>query len=99
MKFDYFDADFHKLDITTVHPHSKQNIEKPICFDEMKYLAEKLSKGIPHVRVDLYEVNGRVYFGEMTFFHFSGSTPFTPEIWDEKFGQWLQLPQVNGSNV
>lgn len=99
VKFDYFDADFHKLDIITVHPHSKQNIEKPSCFDEMKSLAEKLSKGIPHVRVDLYEVNGRVYFGEMTFFHFSGSTPFTPEIWDEKFGQWLQLPQVNDGNA
>ena len=49
------------------------------------------SAGIPHVRVDLYEVDGRIYFGEMTFFHFSGMMPFIPEEWDYKFGEWLIL--------
>ena len=58
----------------------------------MKELAEKLSVNIPQVRVDFYEVNGKVYFGEMTFFHWSGMTPFEPEEWDYKFGSWIKLP-------
>ena len=58
----------------------------------MKELARKLSIGIPQVRVDFYEVNGKVYFGEMTFFHWSGMTPFEPEKWDEIFGSWINLP-------
>lgn len=75
-----------------MHPQSKNVIEKPVCFDEMKRIAERLSAGIPHVRVDLYEVDGKVFFGEMTFFHFSGSTPFNPPSWDVTFGNWLELP-------
>ena len=58
----------------------------------MKELAEKLSVNIPQVRVDFYEVNGKVYFGEMTFFHWSGMMPFEPEEWDYKFGSWIKLP-------
>ncbi len=59
----------------------------------MKELAAKLSQGIPHVRVDLYEINGKVYFGEMTFTHNSGLVPFEPEEWDYKFGEFLKLPK------
>ena len=61
----------------------------------MKDLARKLSKDIPHVRVDFYEVDGKVYFGEMTFFHFSGIVPFEPDEWDFTFGSWLDLPEKN----
>ena len=57
----------------------------------MKELAEKISVEIPHVRVDFYEVDGRVYFGEMTFYHFSGFTPFEPQEWDYIFGDWLDI--------
>lgn len=59
----------------------------------MKELAERLSKGIPHVRVDLYDVNGSIYFGELTFCHWSGFVPFDPEEWDKTFGDWLKLPE------
>ena len=55
-------------------------------------LAEILSKGFPHVRVDLYDINGKIYFGELTFFHFSGNVPFVPYEWDYKIGEWLTLP-------
>ena len=55
--------------------------------------AEKLSKGIPHVRVDLYNINGQVYFGEITFFHFGGVVKFEPDEWDYKIGEWLKLPK------
>lgn len=57
-------------------------------------VASKLSKGFPHIRVDLYNCNGRIYFGELTFFHFSGATPFEPREWDYKFGEYLNLPNV-----
>ncbi len=93
-KFDFFDENFNHLPFTNGHPNAAILPKKPICFDEMKFLAAKLSKGIPHVRVDFYEVDGKVYFGEMTFFHWSGFTPFVPEEWDYKFGEWIKLPNI-----
>jgi len=93
VKFDYYDADFNHLDIHQYHDAGKSKPEKPICFEEMKMLASKLSKGLPQVRVDFYEVNGKVYFGEMTFFHHGGIVPFTPEKWDYTFGSWIKLPK------
>lgn len=93
VKFDYFDADFNHLDIVQSHPMSGRNIDKPVCFDEMKVISAKLSKGIPQVRIDLYEVNGKVYFGEMTFSHHGGITPFHPESWDYILGSWIKLPK------
>ena len=59
----------------------------------MIVLAEELLKVIPLVRVDFYEVDGRIYFGELTFFHWSGLMPFEPEEWDYTFGDWFELPQ------
>lgn len=92
-KFDFYDADFNHLPFKQGHPHQKRyKIEKPKTFDEMKRIAEVLSEGEPHMRVDLYEINGEVYFGEITFFHFGGLTPFEPEEWDYRFGEWLNLP-------
>lgn len=92
-KFDFYDMDFNHLPFTNGHPNSKKTIKKPKSFEEMKEIARKLSKGLPHVRVDLYDVNGQVYFGELTFFHWSGMKPFVPEEWDYKFGSWINLPR------
>ena len=58
----------------------------------MIVLAEQLSKDMVHVRVDFYEVDGRIYFGEMTFYDGGGTQPFEPAEWDRKFGDWLELP-------
>ncbi len=93
VKFDFFDADFNHLDLVQSHPMSGRKLEKPVGFEEMKLLATKLSKGIPHVRVDLYNVRGKIYFGELTFFHHGGVTPFHPQKWDYTFGSWITLPQ------
>jgi hypothetical protein len=92
-KFDFFDADGKLLPFTNGHPHANPTPALPICFEEMKQLASELGRGIPQVRVDFYEVNGRVYFGELTFFHWSGMVPYEPEEWDYKFGSWIELPQ------
>lgn len=94
-KFDFYDEDFNHLPFTNGHPNAEVPPSKPVCFEEMKELAQILSKGIPHVRVDFYEIIGKVYFGEMTFFHWSGMTPFVPEEWDDKFGSWIKLPEKN----
>ncbi len=94
-KFDFFDAEFIHLDIKNGHPNASAPIEKPETFEEMKKLAEKLSQHIPHLRVDFYEVNGKAYFGELTFSHWSGFVPFEPREWDEKFGEWIKLPNKN----
>ncbi|MGI5848064.1 MAG: ATP-grasp fold amidoligase family protein [Candidatus Cryptobacteroides sp.] len=90
--FDFFDADFKHLNIVQGHPNSLVLPSKPKCFEEMKTIASKLSKGIPHVRIDLYEADGRVYFGEMTFFHFGGFVPFSPSQFDNIMGGWISLP-------
>lgn len=92
-KFDFFDRDFNHLDLTNGHPNALVVPEKPTQYKKMLLLAESLSKGIPEVRVDLYEANGRVYFGEFTFFHWSGIVPFVPEKWDYEFGSWIKLPE------
>lgn len=91
-KYDYFDMEFRHLPFTTLHPNAAISPAKPEKFELMKRLAEKLSVGIPHVRVDFYEINGRVYFGELTFYTLAGFIPFEPKEWDETFGKWLTLP-------
>lgn len=91
-KFDFYDMEFRHLPFTNGHPNATCLIEKPQTFEKMKSLAEKLSAGIPHVRVDFYDVDGRIYFGELTFFHWSGLVPFSPEEWDYTLGSWINLP-------
>lgn len=95
VKFNYFDADFNDLGIVQQHPLSDKPIAKPNVFEKMKEVAAKLSEGIPAVRVDLYEVNGKVYFGEYTFFHHGGFVPFHPDEWDFVWGNDIVLPQAN----
>lgn len=91
-RFDFYDMDFKHLPFKQGHPLATKEIRKPNGFEEMKRIASTLSKGIPHVRVDLYDINGKIYFGELTFFHFSGNVPFEPKEWDYKIGEWLKLP-------
>lgn len=90
--FDFFDMNFSHLPITNGHPNARVAPHKPKCFEEMKELASKLSQNIPHVRVDFYEVDGKVYFGEFTFSHWGGLMPFEPKEWDLIFGGWIKLP-------
>lgn len=93
VKFDFFDAEYNHLPFLQGHDNAIIPPPKPSSFEEMKDLASRLSRGIPHVRIDFYEHNNRPLFGEMTFFHFGGNTPFRPNDWDLIFGEWLDLPQ------
>ena len=93
---DYFDIDFKPLDFTWGYPHSKVLPSKPKSFDQMVKAAECLAKDTVELRVDFYEVNGKAYFGEMTFFDGSGFDTFDPEEWDYKFGNLIKLPETYG---
>lgn len=93
-KFDFYDMEFNHLPIRNGHDNAPKPIIKPKGFEEMKQIAKKLSSGFPHVRVDLYDIKGKVYFGELTFFHWSGFVPFEPSAWDDTFGEWLVLPKL-----
>lgn len=90
--FNFFDEDYNSLEFSNGHPRSDVPPEKPAMFEQMKSIAETLSKDIPHVRVDLYQANDKIYFGEFTFFHMSGIFPFHPAEWDKTLGDMLQLP-------
>lgn len=92
VKFDFFDIEFNHLPVRNGHSNSSHSIPKPKNFEQMLEIARKLSSGIHQVRVDLYNVDGKIYFGEMTFFHFAGFVPFDPEEWDYRFGEMLELP-------
>ena len=91
-KFDFYDMNFNHLPFENGHPNSKKEIKKPESLELMTKLAETLSVELPQARIDFYDINGKVYFGEITFFHWSGFKKFEPKEWDEIFGGWIKLP-------
>ena len=89
----FFDKDFNLIDCKRKDYKSlNYKPQKPKNFDKMKKFASVLSRGIPHVRVDFYEINGKLYFGELTFFTCSGLIPFEDEKWNYKLGELIKLP-------
>ena len=92
-RFDYFDLNWNHLPVHDVGcPGAERLPAKPDNFEEMIFIAKKLSKGMTHVRVDLYNINCKIFFGELTFFDGSGLCVYDPREWDFKFGQFLKLP-------
>lgn len=96
-RFDFYDMEFNHLPFTQHYKNATKKILRPKGFDKMVELAIQLSKDISHVRVDFYDINGKIYFGELTFTHFSGFEKFDPEEWDFIFGSWIKLPNKNRS--
>lgn len=92
--FNYFDMGFTPLPISSVagKPIDSSLICKPQSFDKMKEIAKALSKNIAHVRVDLYEIAGKIYFGELTFFDSSGFDNLNSDVVDLEWGSWITLP-------
>lgn len=91
-RFDFFDVEFNHLQLVQHYKNGVKVPDKPLGFDRMVKLASHLSKDIPQVRIDFYDINGKIYFGEFTFYHFSGLEKFEPEEYDEIFGSWIKLP-------
>ena len=93
-KLGFFDRNFnllpyHRLDFAPI----TEQIQAPKCFSKMVSIAEDLAKEFPHVRVDFYDVNGNVIFGELTFYNASGFTKFEPDDFDFIMGEHFILPE------
>lgn len=88
----FYDMDYNPLDISHGFRRYSPEIEKPAEFEEMRQLAAELSEGIPFVRVDFFDVEGHVYFGEFTFFDWGGMKPVSDE-WEKRIGEWIILPK------
>jgi len=87
----YYDLDWNKMPFMRKYLNAPRPIACPVTYKEMLALAEKLAKNIPFVRFDFYEIDQKVYFGEMTFFPASGLERFTPSEWDKTLGDWIEL--------
>jgi len=88
---DYFDCNWNLLRLKQSFPNSDNPLPKPRSLPTMISLVRELAKGFKHIRVDLYDVNGKVYFSEFTFYSDSGFTRFDPPEWDEKLGDLIKL--------
>lgn len=91
LKVTFFDRDWEKMPFCRYYPAADYDIQKPANYIKMIELAETLSKGMPFVRVDFYEVNNHIYFGELTFFPGNGVEEFKPKEWDYTLGSWIEL--------
>lgn len=89
---DFFDMEWNHMPFYGLNPAARP-AARPAAYDEMIHIAAKLSKNIPFVRVDLYNVDGKIYFGEMTFYPGSGIGVFQPQEWNKKLGDLIVLPK------
>lgn len=87
---DWKPAPFYRKD----HKPFPHPIDKPNNFDEMIDISKKLSKNIPFVRVDLYNIENQIYFSELTFSPGGGFGAFYPNKWEKEFGDWIILSHV-----
>lgn len=90
-KQQFFDFEWNRIPMYYMVPQGEGNCVRPDNLEEMRKLAEKLSADFDFVRVDLYNENGHIYYGEMTFTPGNGTTKFKPEKFEEKFGELWKL--------
>jgi hypothetical protein len=93
LRLDAYDMDWQLMPFTrNNHPNMKERVPRPLCYDTMLMLSEKIAKFVdnPFVRVDFYQVDGKVYFGEVTFYPEGGLGRFNPIEWDYIMGGWLK---------
>lgn len=79
-------------------PDPNRAVTMPPELPQMIAIAERLSQGIPFVRIDLYDIDGHIYFGECTFFPASGTGPFTDPEWDVRLGEWIKIDTESQRN-
>lgn len=98
VKFNFFDSEWNDLPVENDHPRVENKIKKPVNYEKMIELAEQLSKDELFLRVDFYEINGRIYFGELTYYHGGGFLAFKPEEYDYKFGELIDISKIEKIN-
>ena len=91
----FFDLDWHRLPFERHYHVDPNKIDKPGQLSKMISLSEKLAIALDtiFVRIDYYEINNQLYFGEFTLYPGSGFEEFTPFDWDKKMGEWIELPK------
>lgn len=95
-KRNLYTPDWEYLPYSICYPSDPDiRVEKPECLNEMISIAEKLSEGFIHMRVDLYVWHQKVYFGELTFIHGNGTEIIQPEEFALTMGSWIEIPQLS----
>ena len=94
LKMNAYDCEWKKLPFTRHYPNTDCDIPKPKNFDKMLEFANKLAAFVNNafVRIDLYDINDSIYFGEFTFYPGNGFEDFNPVEWDYTLGSWMCVP-------
>ncbi len=90
-----YDVNWNKQDVVIGKSSAAADYPKPDKLSEMLECAEILSRDFPFARVDFYCIDGKIYFGEITFFPWSGYMRFTPDSFDYDLGKLFELPERN----
>lgn len=92
---DFYDLDWNHLPFQRHYRNNPLPIDKPSQMEKMISLSKQLASRLnaPFVRIDFYQIGEQPYFGEITFYPGNGMEEFTPEEWDYRLGEWLELPQ------
>lgn len=93
-KRNFYDTQWNIIPIESDCEPIGESVKKPDNLDDMLDVARRLSKNIPFVRVDLYNVKGKIFFGEMTFYPWGGFISFKPDKYNEELGSMIQLPNA-----
>lgn len=90
-----YDMNFEYVPIVSSYPTRPEIIiEEPSSFELMIKYARILSKPFPHCRVDFYNIEGKVYLGEITFYHSGGCGNIEPKEWAERMGSWIDITNI-----
>lgn len=93
-KRNIYDTKWNELDVVFEYPTDKKvKFSRPQKLETMLEMAQKLAKDIPHVRIDFYSINEKIYFGEMTFYPECGFGKISPLQFEYEMGSWIQLPK------
>lgn len=88
-KRNFYTTSWERVNVTTDHEQFEEDYPKPENLDKMLQIAQILSEDFPFVRVDLYNVDGKIYFGELTFYPWTGYVQFTPDEFDFELGSYF----------
>lgn len=91
--FTFYDLDWHKLDVTSGH-HPNHDVPKPAHFEQMMEISKILSKDFPHIRVDFFDTEEKLYVGEMTLYTGGGYSLYEPQSFNEQMGELFVLPET-----
>jgi len=86
-----YDRRLNQLACSYLYPNCKKDMQSPSNYEEMVKVAEKISAGLDFIRVDLFNVSGKIYFGELTNYPENGYGIFTPKEYDLKFGSYWKI--------